>query len=298
MSPFNCFAATGHDDTLPRGYAPQHLPPLQASPPRSPSRRVSLSSRGRRSLDGRGGEKQAMKMRIGAPTGFRHVSHVGGDGAFGGGGEQLASSLAAITSALSPPRAPVSAPSSSPPSPSFPSSPLSSRPQPAERGRSSSAASPLANKHFSLPSSSVPFADASNRSPAPSSPSPVVPKQRPASQQPPVRRKAAPPVTASVIRAVPGGAQEVAKSGPVPALAKVPAVAQEETKPKGSTLALQELFTPSEIKAIQHYQAPSPTCTDGQRTEEKEGGEVQPGTQTKIFNGAMREIEAALKQAD
>ncbi|BGP20644.1 hypothetical protein JCM10213v2_008807 [Rhodosporidiobolus nylandii] len=256
MSPFNCFAATGHDDTLPRGYAPQHLPPLQASPPRSPSRRVSLSSRGRRSLDGRGGEKQAMKMRIGAPTGFRHVSHVGGDGAFGGGGE------------------------------------------PAERGRSSSAASPLANKHFSLPSSSVPFADASNRSPAPSSPSPVVPKQRPASQQPPVRRKAAPPVTASVIRAVPGGAQEVAKSGPVPALAKVPAVAQEETKPKGSTLALQELFTPSEIKAIQHYQAPSPTCTDGQRTEEKEGGEVQPGTQTKIFNGAMREIEAALKQAD
>ncbi|GAA5853919.1 hypothetical protein JCM8547_008157 [Rhodosporidiobolus lusitaniae] len=322
MSPFNCFSSPGHDETLPR----HSLPPLQPSPPRSPSRPGGV----RRSFDGNGRERQALKGRIGKPTGFKHVGHVGGDGAFGEEGGQLASSLAAITSALSTHHHPLRTSSS------VPSSPVSPSSHQLEMARSASAGplpspSSSAAKHASLPPPvPVPFGDVSNRSsPSLSAPSPSSPpRQRPVSAQPP-KRKAPPQVTASVIRAVPGGAEEVEKSGPVPTLAKrgvaggggVLASLEEGGKLDGGekaggagggsgVLALQELFTPSEIHAIQRYQegsegseggetvVPSAPMGGGEKAGEGEGEKVQePGTQTRIFNQAMGDVEKALRGA-
>ncbi|GAA6011199.1 hypothetical protein JCM10207_005536 [Rhodosporidiobolus poonsookiae] len=333
MPHFNCFSP-GHDETLPRSFAAStpshlnpHLPPLQPSPPRSPSRRAAG-----------GAAKSPLKGRvIGAPTGFKHVGHVGGDGAFGGEAQNLAASLGALTGLSSSPMRPThSAPSSS-----GPSSPLlaPSSPAAALLGRTASA-----GPSFPSPSQkrlSLPFADASNRSPsplaAPSSPH-LGGKPRPHSVQPTpsspalgggagVKRKAAPPVTASVIRAVPGGAAEVEQSGPVPTLAKVraqgalealaePGLEGAEGRGQGqepaqagqgapsSVLALQELFTPSEIAAIQHYQdgseatvvpaASSPLAPAG---EEEEGATEGDGPGTRIYKGAMQDIERALREA-
>ncbi|GAA5884078.1 hypothetical protein JCM6882_002130 [Rhodosporidiobolus microsporus] len=352
MSPFNCFSSPGHVETLPRGYAPDaggsydpsSLPQMRASPPRSPSRR---KSDGRRSFDGAGRDKLALKGRIGAPTGFKHVGHVGGDGAFGEEGG-LASSLAAITTALhstSPLAAPgmrpsLSAPSSSPSSPLISSRSGGNLPLAASHAQarlsaadlarfaSTGSASPLApyaaNKHTSLPPPSSPFADASNRSPASLSspyssqpPTPDPSKPRPVSHQPgspALRRKAPPPVTASVIRAVPGGVGEAEKSGPVPTLARhavAPGVqeereAEKEKQEGGGVLAIQELFSPSEIKAIESYQRYEDSGVgalleseegQGEEAAKKEGEKKEEGTQTKIFKGAIADIEAALKAA-
>ncbi|GAA6041389.1 hypothetical protein JCM8097_005220 [Rhodosporidiobolus ruineniae] len=328
MSPFSCLRGDpGHDDTLPRH---AHLPPLQPSPPRSPSRRGGgggAGAHGRRSLDSAGRDRQAIKMRIGAPTGFKHVGHVGGDGAFGEEGG-LATSLAAMTGAglsSSPMRPSLSAPSSSPSSPRLakPAHHDLRTPDFARSASASSPLSPLGNKHFSLPAA-VPFGDASNRSPSLHASSPFPdgspsPKPRPFSAQPPMKRKAAPPVTASVIRAVPGREREVEKSGPIPTLARAggsPLSATQEgekragegaeeregQKPKPSVLALQDLFTPSEIRAIQHYQREDgggevpATIREGEKREQEQEHK-EPGPQTRIFNRAMEDVEAALKQA-
>ncbi|GAA5836377.1 hypothetical protein JCM11251_001476 [Rhodosporidiobolus azoricus] len=347
MSPFNCFSSPGHVETLPRHgsgpaiYDQSSLPQMRPSPPRSPARR---RSDGRRSFDGAGRDKQALKVRIGAPTAFKHVGHVGGDGAFGDEGG-LASSLAAITTALHSTGSPrtggirssMSAPSSAPSSPILSSHARLYDPISADISRSASAgpASRLANKHVSLPPSSSPFADASNRSPASlysSSSQPPTPdpsKPRPVSHQPPVKRKAPPAVTASVIRAVPGGIGEAEKSGPVPTLARrnvAPTLGEVEERGKiaptttgtdGGTgsglLALQELFSPSEIKAIEHYQqhegqgegegfaavgVGSPTSQEeGNKEEGSKVSSAEEGPQTKIFKGAMADIEAALNKA-
>ncbi|GAA5987338.1 hypothetical protein JCM11641_002690 [Rhodosporidiobolus odoratus] len=344
MSPFNCFSSPGHVETLPRHYTPHHvhsspnLPQLQATPPRSPSRSKST----RRSFDGVGRDRLSLKGKIGSPTGFKHVGHLGGDGAFGGAGQQHATSLAALTTALSPQtgldrRASLSAPPSAPSS-RGPPAPCPS----ADLYRSASDRPFLAGKHHSLqPPHPAPFSDASNRSPtSPSPPSAAAGSRRPVSAQPPIKRKAAPQVTASVIRAVPGGMNEVEKSGPVPTLAKVKAgpvagglaaveegeivstSAESEGKKKDSatgTIALQDLFTRSEIAAIQHYQdstikapssssspsstSPQPTSPPSPLRPAEQGGHAAEGTagldgpQTKIFKGALADIEKALREA-
>ncbi|GAA5908753.1 hypothetical protein JCM5296_005760 [Sporobolomyces johnsonii] len=303
-SPFNCFSHTGHVETLPRHYTSSALPQLQASErshsaSRSPARKPS--GRGRRSTDAgdrKGGFNKAM---IGKPTGFQHVGGAGIAGVGGQMGQQLDQQLAA---------------SASIPSTPSPSSPA--RPSGLDRRRS-----------LPVPALFQPFGDASNRPPPspsplsasysdePSSPT-AKPRVRPASAQ--VKRKPPPPVTASVIRQA-GGADAVAKTGAVPTLARIRALSspgpglglegeEEEDKPgetnppAASTLALEDLFTPSELNVIATYEQVAEGEKEGEQdsgtgeSKKHEGsGDGYETETTKAWKGGLKEIEAALRQA-
>ncbi|GAA5997547.1 uncharacterized protein JCM10292_000923 [Rhodotorula paludigena] len=345
-SPFNCFGASGYDATLPRHtqapanhsavgesstrrhpYSSAALPPLQPSPPRSPSKRAHK-------LVG------VRKERIGSPTGFRHLGHVGPDGARGVEREMTQAqtpptTLERLSSALT--RSP-SLPSSSsrtfassqrlpsasaPPTPfvlvedetGAPRIPPSSRlftpiPSTTQDRHRSLPPSPLLSTSPSVPSSSR--SDIGLSSP-PSRP-PRAPARRASLQHPPpsssapgpVKRKPPPATTASVIRQA-GGVEAVQQSGGVPSafIRTLPdgLAAMEPGRGRGSVLALQELFTPSELRAID-------AAVGAAAEEEGEGGSGAEGNEevgdkkgegyetntTKAFRGAMREVEEALRR--
>ncbi|GJN94189.1 hypothetical protein Rhopal_007263-T1 [Rhodotorula paludigena] len=346
-SPFNCFGASGYDATLPRHtqvpanpsaagetttrrhpYSTAALPPLQPSPPRSPSKRATK-------LVG------VRKQRIGSPTGFRHLGHVGPDGARGVEREMTQippTTFERLSSVLT--RSP-SLPSSSSrtfassqrlPSASAPPTPLLplDYETDAPRTHSSSRLSPpipstAQDRHRSLPPSSL----LSTSSPAlsssqtdiglssPPSRPPRAPARRASLQHPPtsssapgpVKRKPPPAITASVIRQA-GGVEAVQQSGGVPSafIRAQPVGLGAATEPgtgrgRGSVLALQELFTPSELRAIDAaVGAAAEEEGEGGSGAEEEGevgekaGEGYETNTTKAFRGAMREVEEALRR--
>lgn len=111
-----------------------------------------------------------------------------------------------------------------------------------------------------------------------------------------VKRKAPPPVTASVIRSA-GGKEVVARTGPVPSRFLSGDANNVGTGGTSSARAqLKDLFSPSELNALS-------AASNGLRAstlETREDGASGEGTYetdtSKAFKGALRDIEEALKR--
>ncbi|BGP35775.1 hypothetical protein JCM10296v2_007627 [Rhodotorula toruloides] len=267
---FGCLTPSGYVDTLSRGAAP----PSQSRPPYSTDEALlpplQASRRGK-------GSANRTRMSIGSPTGFRHVAHMGVDEAFeASAGKGLQGQARDPQADFAPLPPSVSSPNRAPKRAGRPSAPAHLPPA-------------------DLASNRV-LANASNHVlPAPSSPSrpssaqpvrlptrPVRPTSLPASPAHlAIKRKPPPPVTPSVIREV----NNPAVAGPAPAVATAPPASS-------SLLALQSLFSPSELRTVQAAVAQ----TNEEEEEANEGEPTYETNTTKAFKGAMKDIEEALKR--
>lgn len=111
-----------------------------------------------------------------------------------------------------------------------------------------------------------------------------------------VRRKAPPPVTASVIRSA-GGKEVVARTGPVPSRLMSSAGENVGTGGTGSARAqLKDLFSPSELDALSAASNGLRASSLGTREDSTSGTGTYETDTSKAFQGALRDIEEALKR--
>ncbi|BGP27998.1 proteophosphoglycan ppg4 [Rhodotorula toruloides] len=216
-------------------------------------------------------------MSIGSPTGFRHVAHMSVDEAFdasaGQGGHGRARDPQADFAPLPPS---LSSPNLAPKRADRLSAPAY---MPAVDNALSRALVDASNRVLSTPSSpSRPPPAQPVRSPTPS----TRPTSLPASPaNVAIKRKPPPPVTPSVIREV----NNPSVIRPQPAVATL-------AQASSSLIALQNLFSPSELRTAQAAVAQT-------SDEEDQGKNKDPAYETnttKAFKGPMRDIEEALKR--
>ncbi|BGO96051.1 hypothetical protein NBRC10512_005993 [Rhodotorula toruloides] len=267
---FSCLAPSGYVDTLPRGAAP----PSQSRPPYSIDEALlpplQASRRGK-------GSANRTRMSISSPTEFRHVAHMGVDEAFEASAGQGLHGRARDPQADFAPLPPsFASPNSAPKRPGRLSAPTHLSPADLASERALVDAS---NRVLSAPSSpSRPTSARPVRSPT----RPARPTSLPASPANlAIKRKPPPPVTPSVIREV--NNPQVARPAPAVAI----------TAPASSSLlALQNLFSPSELRTVQA----AVTQTSDEDDEAKEEEPTYETNTTKAFKGALKDIEEALKR--
>ena len=111
-----------------------------------------------------------------------------------------------------------------------------------------------------------------------------------------VKRKAPPPVTASVIQSA-GGREVVARTGPVPSRFLSSDVKNIGTGGTGSARAqLKDLFSPSELDALSAASNGLRASTLETREDGTSGEGMYETDTSKAFKGALRDIEEALKR--
>ena len=111
-----------------------------------------------------------------------------------------------------------------------------------------------------------------------------------------VKRKAPPPVTASVIQSA-GGKEVVARTGPVPSRFLSSDVKNSGTGGTGSARAqLKDLFSPSELDALSAASNGLRASTLETREDGTSGEGMYETDTSKAFKGALRDIEEALKR--
>lgn len=111
-----------------------------------------------------------------------------------------------------------------------------------------------------------------------------------------VKRKAPPPVTASVIRSA-AGKEVVARTGPVPSRFLSGDTKDIGTGGTGSARArLKDLFSPSELNALSAASNGLRASTLKMREDDASGEGTYETDTSKAFKGALRDIEEALKR--